>query len=256
MTKKIEDQSQPAGFKNKYKRLYDLGADRMAVIDMMLTNGDLSSAVAERIQVEWNEYVSVKTATLEKQISRYRSDIVEPRLVMAAEIASASGVAVSKGMKKFREQVDVMDRLNQSINMQWARIEKAYATELLNKEGKLDPNINKELRPFTEMCRVLAGLQLETGIVRRIPKQVQGFFQQLDSSELLEFRVEMTQNDTTLKALATLKQVIQDAAGDIIDGDYLPVTPQLKEISGPDAEAVESGSSGDDPSDSSDDTTD
>ena len=99
-------------------------------------------------------------------------------------------------------------------------------------------------------------MQLETGIVRRIPKQVQGFFQQLDSSELLEFRVEMTQNDTTLKALATLKQVIQDAAGDIIDGDYLPVTPPLKEISGPDAEAVESGSSGDDPSDSSDDTPD
>jgi len=254
MTKKI-DKSQPTGFKYKYKRLYDLGADRMAIIDMMLTNGDLSSAVAERIQVEWKEYPSVKVATLEKQISRYRADIVEPRLVMAAEHAEAAGVSVSQGMKKFRDQVDVMDRLNQSINMQWARIEKAYAVEAKQgKDAKLDPNINKELRPFTDMCRVLAGLQLETGVVRRVPKQVQGFFQQLDSNELQEFRVEMTTNDDTLKALATLKQVIQEATGEIIDGDYLPVTPQFEAISGPDAEAVEPEPSGDDPSDTPDDT--
>ena len=90
------------------------------------------------------------------------------------------------------------------------------------------------------MCRVLAGLQLETGVVRRVPKQVQGFFQQLNSNELQEFRIEITQNDETLKALATLKDVLEEAAGEIIDGDYLPVTPQLKAISGPDAEIVES----------------
>ncbi len=255
MTKKI-DKSQPTGFKYKYKRLYDLGADRMAMIDMMLTNGELASAVAERIQVEWKEYGSVKVATLEKQIARYKADIVEPRLVLAAENAAASGVSTSQAMKKFREQVDVMERLNQSINMQWARIEKAYAVEdAKGNLGKLDPNINKELRPFTDMCRVLAGLQLETGVVRRVPKQVQGFFQQLDSNELQEFRVEMTTNDTTLKALATLKQVIQEAAGEIIDGDYLPITPQLEAISGPDAEAVEPEPSGDDSSDAPDDTT-
>lgn len=255
MTKKI-DKSQPTGYKYKYKRLYDLGADRMAVIDMMLTNGDTTLAVAERIQGDWKQCLNVKTPTLEKQIGRYRGDIVEPRLIMATEAAVEAGVSISQGMKKFREHVDVMARLDELINMQTERVRKAYSKELLKgKDGKLDPNINKELRPLTDMCRVLAGLQLETGVVRRVPKQVQGFFQQLDSNELQEFRVEMTTNDDTLKALATLKDVIQEAAGEIIDGDYIPVTPQLKAISGPDAEALEPESSGDDPSDSSDDTT-
>lgn len=248
--------NQPLGVQHKFKRLYDLGADRMAVIDMMLTNGDSTQKVVEKIQIDWNECAGVKSPTLDKQLQRYRKNIVEPRLIIATENAHAAGVATSEGMKKFRDQVDVMDKLNQSINMQWSRIEKAYAKEQLKgNTGKLDPNLSKELRPFTDMCRVLSALQLETGVVRRIPKQVQGFFQQLDSNELQEFRIEMTTNDDTLKALATLKQVIQEAAGEIIDGDYLPVTPQFKTISGPDAEAVESESSGDDSSDAPDDTT-
>ena len=237
---KNQDKSQPSGFKHKYKRLYDLGADRMAVIDMMLTSGDSTQKVVEKIQLEWNECAGVKSPTLDKQLQRYRKDIVEPRLIMATENAVAAGVSTSKGMRRFREQVDVMEKLNQSINMQWARIEKAYAKEQAKGiDGKLDQNINRELRPFTDMCRVLAGLQLETGVVRRIPKQVQGFFQQLDSNELQEFRVEMTQNDETLKALATLKDVLQEAAGEIIDGEYIPVTPTIKTIPAPDAEVVE-----------------
>lgn len=239
MTKK-QDKSQPAGFKHKYKRLYDLGADRMAVIDMMLTSGDSTQKVVEKIQIEWNECADVKSPTLDKQLQRYRKDIVEPRLIMATEAAVASGVPTSQGMKRFREQVDVMARLDELINMQTERVRKAYAKEQLKgKDGKLDQNINRELRPLTDMCRVLAGLQLETGVVRRVPKQVQGFFQQLNSNELQEFRVEMTQNDETLKALATLKDVLEEAAGEIIDGDYIPVTPTIEALPAPDAEVVE-----------------
>lgn len=242
MTKKT-DKSQPTGFKNKYKRLYDLGADRMAVIDMMLTSGDSTQKVVEKIQIEWNECASVKSPTLDKQLQRYRNDILEPRLIMAAEHAEAAGVPMSQGMKKFREQVDVMSRLEELINMQTERVRTAYKKERdKGGKGKLDPDIQRELRPLTDMCRVLAGLQLETGVVRRVPKQVQGFFQNLNSNELQEFRIEMTQNDTTLKALATLKDVIEEAAGEIIDGDYIPVTPQPKAIPAPDADAVESES--------------
>jgi len=235
---------QPTGSKNKFKRLYDLGADRMAVIDMMLTNGDSTQTVVEKIQIEWNACANVKGPTLDKQLQRYRKNIVEPRLIIATENAVAAGVVTSQGMKKFREHVDVMTRLDELINMQTERVRKAYAKEQLKgADGKLDQTINRELRPLTDMCRVLAGLQLETGVVRRVPKQVQGFFQQLDSNELQEFRIEMTENDDTLKALATLKDVIQEAAGEIIDGDYIPVTPQLEAIPAPDADAVESGSS-------------
>lgn len=242
---KTNDTDQPQGFKHKYKRLYDLGADRMAVIDMMLTSGDSTQKVVEKIQIEWNDCAGVKSPTLDKQLQRYRRDILEPRLIMAAETAEAAGVPISQGMKKFRETVDVMDRLEELINMQTSRVRTAYKKEQAKvvKGGKLDPDIQRELRPLTDMCRVLAGLQLETGVVRRVPKQVQGFFQQLDSSELQEFRIEMTQNDTTLKALATLKEVIQESAGEIIDGNYLPVTPQIKAIPAPDADVVEPESS-------------
>ena len=146
-------------------------------------------------------------------------------------------------MKKFREQVDVMEKLNQSINMQWARIEKAYAKEYAKgKDGKLDPSINKELRPFTDMCRVLVGVQLETGVVRRVPKQVQGFFQQLDTNELQEFRMEMTQNDDTLKSLGIIKDVLQEAAKEAIDGEFIPSESLPTAIPAGDVEDMESES--------------
>jgi len=69
---KKQDKEQPTGYKFKYKRLYDLGADRMAVIDMMLTNGDSPQTVVEKIQGDWGECAEVKGPTLDKQLQRYR----------------------------------------------------------------------------------------------------------------------------------------------------------------------------------------
>lgn len=236
----MSDAEQPKGFTYKYKRLYDLGSDRMGVIDTMLTEGKSTLAVAEHIQFEWNACTSVKIGTLEKQLLRYRKDILEPKLVLAANRASDEGTTITAQMGKFSEQVDVMDKLNESITMQWARIQKMYAREAAKGDaGKIDPNINKELRPFTDMCRVLAGLQLETGVVRRVPKQVQGFFQQLTSDEVQEFRLEMTSNDETLKSLGIIKDVLQEAGSKIIDGEYAPVESDTGELPANNGEAVE-----------------
>jgi len=232
---------QPTGPKYKYKRLYDLGADRIGIIDSMLTNGDSPMSVAERIKYDWNECASVKIATLDKQILRYRNEIVEPKLRLAAERADVEGTAITVAMKKFKEQVDVMVNLSEAINMQRTRIHRAYAKEEMRVRGggKPDPAINKELRAFTDMCRVLAGLQLETGVVRRVPKQIQGFFQNLDTKQLAEFQLEMTQNDDTLKALGQLTEVLQEAHGEIIDGEYVPVDSESSELPTGDEQVVD-----------------
>jgi len=244
MTKKKseEDLSQPKGYNYKYKRLYDLGSDRLGIVDAKLTQGDSTMSIAEHIQFEWNACTQVKIGTLDKQLQRYRKDVLEPRLVNAANKASANGTKVTKEMKAFNESVDVSDMLTQSVTMQWARIQKAYAKEVgKGEDGKLDPAINKELRPFTDMCRVLANLQLETGVLRRVPKQVQGFFQQLSGDEVQEFRLEMTSNDETLKSLGLIKNVLQDAAKEIQDGEYIPVESDASTVSIGDGEDLESG---------------
>ncbi len=235
-----ENVEQPPGYTYKYKRLYDLGSDRLGIIDSMLTNGDSPAIVAAHIQDDWGQCLTVKPGTLEKQVLRYRTDVLEPKLVMAAEAAVEKGTLNTESMSKFRETVDVMEKLNESINMQWARIQKAYAKELLKGDkGKLDPSINKELRPFTDMCRVLAGLQLETGVVRRVPKQVQGFFQQLDTTELQDFRLEMSQNDETLKSLGLIKNILQDATNEIIDGELIPLESESDTVPTGDVEDLE-----------------
>ena len=242
MTKKKKDKTQPSGYNYKYKRLYDLGSDRMGVVDSLLTQGDSTMSVAEHIQFEWNACTQVKIGTLDKQLQRYRKDVLEPRLVAAANRSTKNGTKVTKEMKAFSEGVDVSDMLTQSVTMQWARIQKAYAKEVgKGAEGKLDPAINKELRPFTDMCRVLANLQLETGVLRRVPKQVQGFFQQLSGDEVQEFRLEMTSNDETLKSLGLIKNVLQDAAKEIDSGEYIPVEPSLSPVPDSDGEDLESG---------------
>jgi len=239
VTVKKKDPKQPSGFNYKYKRLYDLGEDRMLQVDSLLTQGDSTMSVAEKIQFEWNACTSVKIGTLDKQLQRYRKDILEPRLVAAANKASENGTKITKEMKAFNDTVDVQDMLTQSVTMQWARITKMYAKEAGKESGKMDPAINKELRPFTDMCRVLANLQLETGVLRRVPKQVQGFFQQLSGDEVQEFRLEMTSNDETLKSLGLIKNVLQDAAKEIDDGEYIPAEPELSPVSTSDGEDME-----------------
>lgn len=234
---------QPSGYTYKYKRLYDLGSDRLGVIESMLTNGDSPQKCAEHIQDEWKQYQSVKTPTLTKQIQRYKADVLEPKLVMAAEQAVASGKTITKEMKNFREQVDVMEKLNETINMQTVRIQKAYANEAKKgPDAKLDQNISKELRALTDMCRALATLQLETGVVRRVPKQVQGFFSQLSSEDLQEFRAEMTQNDETLKSLGVITDVLKEAAEETLDGDYVPLSSESGQLSGDNEPDLESES--------------
>ena len=99
---------QPKGYTYKYKRLYDLGSDRMGIIDSMLTRGDSTMSVAEHIQFEWNACASVKIGTLDKQIHRYKKDILEPRLIAAANNAAANSTSISKEIKAFNDQVDVI----------------------------------------------------------------------------------------------------------------------------------------------------
>lgn len=241
--KKTKKGEQPLGYTYKYKRLYDLGSDRLGIVESMLTNGDSPMSVAEHIQTDWQECTEVKITTLEKQIQRYRADVLEPKLLMAAEKSVEKGSSISKEMKKFREQVDVQDMLNQGMSMQWERIQKAYTKEALKgPDAKLDPSINKELRAFTDLARALATLQLETGVVRRVPKQVQGFFAQLNPEELKEFRLEMTQNDETLKSLGIIKDVLQEAAGEVLDGELIPAQSESSAIPDGDAEDLETES--------------
>ena len=226
----------------KFKRLYDLGSDRLAIIESMLTNGDSPATVAEHIQKDRMECADVKPGTLEKQILRYRTDVLEPKLVMAAEHAAEKGTATSKAMAAFKSNVDIKAKLTEGINMQWERIQRAYTKEALKgPDAKLDPTINKELRPFTDMCRALATLQLETGDLRRVPKQVQGFFAQLKPEELSEFRLEMEQNDETLKSLGMIKDVLQEAASEIIDGQLISVESESEAVPAGDAEGSETG---------------
>ncbi len=240
VTKKKKDKTQPSGYNYKYKRLYDLGEDRMLQVDSLLTQGDSTMSVAEKVQFEWNACTQVKIGTLDKQLQRYRKDILEPRLVAAANNATENGTKITKEMKAFKEGVDVQNLLEKSVEMQWARITKMYAVEAgKGEKGKIDANINKELRPFTDMCRVLANLQLETGVLRRVPKQVQGFFQQLSGDEVQEFRLEMTSNDETLKSLGLIKDVLQDAAKEIDDGEYIPVESDFGSVSTSDGEDME-----------------
>lgn len=237
---KVKKGDQPMGYTYKYKRLYDLGSDRLGIMESMLTNGDSPLSVAEHIQQDWQECTEVKQSTLVKQIQRYRADVLEPKLLMAAEKATEKGSAISKEMGKFREAVDVMEKLNQGMNMQWHRIEKAFTKEdLKGADGKLDQNIKQELRAFTDLARALATLQLETGVVRRVPKQVQGFFAQLNPDELKEFRLEMTQNDETLKSLGIIKNVLQEAASETIDGELIPAQPEPSAIPDGNAEDLE-----------------
>lgn len=156
---------QPQG--EAFKALKELGADRMAAIDEMLTRGVVASQVASIIRDEWQLLGGIKHDSVKKMLERYRKSELRERIV--AQIAGASeGVRASTLQKR----ASALDSLQELVDIQTGRFKKMLAREA---QGPLLlKQVSDEGRLLKEMLVELGRLQLETGLLARAPKKVTG----------------------------------------------------------------------------------
>ena len=185
----------------KYARIYNMGVDRVEQVKYMLATGVSPNKVAHHIQNEWGEIADVLQDSLHKQLQRFRKEIVDPGLktkvvVPLDELEGAedlgdgrvrhrgltlptvpgatldgesyTGVILVNKVPKSR---DVVGELNELIELQKARVKKLYDREFAS--PLLLATLRNEIRQLGELLKMMGALQLETGVLTRVPKKQQ-----------------------------------------------------------------------------------
>ena len=139
----------------RYKRILALGTDRLSIINTALAAGESPRRVAQTIQIAWQQLTDVSTATLAKQLARYRAEIV-PTLIAPV---TPGGAATYRQPAAF----DVHDRLCELVSMQWKRFQLGHAREL--QAGFPISTMTKEVETLKDMLLAQAKLEFELGIL-------------------------------------------------------------------------------------------
>ncbi len=155
------------GASEAFKSLKELGPDKMAAIDEMLTRGVVAAQVASIIQDEWGMLGGIKRDSVKKTLERYRKSELRDRIV--AQIAGASDGLRASTLQK---RASALDSLQELVEIQTGRFKKMLAREA---QGPLLlKQVSDEGRLLKEMLVELGRLQLETGVLSRAPKKVTG----------------------------------------------------------------------------------
>lgn len=151
----------------KYTDIFALGTARVREIDAMFVTGKTASEIAHVIQNEWIALPNKSPIALIRQLNRYKKDHVSSHFVTGS--TDEKGTTIIKFVK-YSHQRDVMQELDELIELQRTRVQKS-----LDIEAKL-PTTNwtttQEMQFLQKMYRDYAQLQLETGVLKRVPQEL------------------------------------------------------------------------------------
>jgi hypothetical protein len=166
--------------------------------------GENAKTVAAMIHKDWGCFDTHALSTVQTMVFRYRRSITSKTLVKRIER--------SMGSNKHVKALDTMVELTEIIKTQRGRIKRAI--EIEDKTKMLMAQTGIELRLLKDLCRDLAYLQMETGILPRAPKTVTGAFGTPDGKQV---SFSWTESDEAL--LENL-----ESGRPLIEGKALPAT--------------------------------
>jgi hypothetical protein len=140
-----------------------LGPEKAKQVSNLLLQGEKISNLVERIQGEWKLMLDKKPETVRTILYRYNRGVTKKQTVKRV----IDTVTVSKHVK-----VTTLTELADLCAKQKKRIEKALTME--DRAPLLLEAASREMRLLKDMLRDLALLQIETGILARAPKTIQG----------------------------------------------------------------------------------
>lgn len=183
----------------RYGRIEKLSTEQRQEVDLLLMKGASPMDVADLIMNQWGLYQNeVKLESFAKQLQRYRRRQLDPGLERGYRRAHKRG---APELDAFNTNINVMEELGQLILTHKQRIYK-----LLEREKTMPvllSDVRHEMKELVNMLKVLADLQLETGVLKRAPKQVSGMLQLMSVGEE-QARLDFEQNIQTTQELRGL----------------------------------------------------
>lgn len=171
---------QQPGYAHAYQRLIDLGPERLTQLEGRMAKAEPSHMLADIIQQEWGLCKDVERRTLARQISRYRNQMVTPKMAALYE-AGQGGEKAEKALKVLYNQCNVLEELHDLYETQKQRIQKAVQNE--SKLPVLLKDVDFQIDTARKILADMAHVQLEVGILRRAVKGVQGTIQNPDGTK-------------------------------------------------------------------------
>lgn len=192
----------------KFHRLYELGTEKVAEIDNLLLHGRSAPEVAKVIHEDWNKLTDIKRDNLARQLRRYRKEM-DVSIAARQQVARRDGKSLLRVSEQI-EKIDVIEDLNSLIHSQKMRINRLLEHESsLPVEKGLVSDVKYEMQQLIAMYKLIANLQLETGIMRRAPKTVSGMFSYDDETGRFEFESKIENHKELNSATTSIMEVLE-----------------------------------------------
>lgn len=165
--------SQKPGPGDKYGRLYNLGAERLAEVDHKLLMGATAREIANLIVNDYGMYGreidsgELKFSSLIRQIDRYKTFELLPKASVA--IKSANTGVVEKGSIK----LDSLQELVELAELQKQRVMMFSREEMSDNKvlsGMIKKQLGLEVRLYKDILQTLLLAELDLGLRKRVPK--------------------------------------------------------------------------------------
>lgn len=150
-----------------FKRLHELGEEKVAELDRRLGRGELPRDLAQLIQDDWQLLQDVQPDSVKKMLERYRK--TELRDKVLARIAGQNDLVRTKTLAR---RLNAMEEIQTLVEVQRGRFEKMLVRE--SQSPLLLKQVSEEGRLLKDMLVELGKLQLETGVLVRAPKKLTG----------------------------------------------------------------------------------
>lgn len=155
----------------KYKRLFDLGEERKAIIDTMFYDGKPVSDIIFTLQEGWRVFTDIKASTLSKFLYRYKWEVIDKGLAARVELLERNGVkakSLSTALGQVKEQLDVLEELGDLVTVQKTRVGKLLARE--KDMPMLFSSLGGEMRTLATFLQQYSDLSFDLGFMKRVPK--------------------------------------------------------------------------------------
>ncbi len=150
----------------------------MLELDLLMRRRVLLPKIAEIIQKEWGYFGHLSPPWFVQKISAYHKHVFKQK-VFKEDPTKTQEI---KKVLDLSEKIDVLKELGILVLKQKARADRALELESELKESKgitfkdASSAARKEVKLFSDLLISLADIQMETGILRRAPKQITGEF--------------------------------------------------------------------------------
>lgn len=170
-----EDQKKikPTAQSNGYKRFFDLGPDKLSVLNSFLITETYSMArIVSILKNEWKVFTNIESDTLRRQLFRYKKDFILPKQAqIATKLTDNHNVAkLAAAMTQIEQNLDVVKEMEWAINLQLTRVKKLDETE--KKMPTLMSEQSKNISILTDQLFKLAGLQMDLGVIKKVPTKI------------------------------------------------------------------------------------